>query len=205
MAGWVVVRFPPTPVDFPGAPQGHHGPLQGAADSPSLAEEALVSHTPPSGPQSTLGPTGQGGPPLTGRGPDLASQSCPSAALSMAPPQSRSQRLDEAVLRTMGHARALSTCVNYNQKWRVFLTWCRHAQVDPSMCAIELVHRFLQSLLDSGRAASTIKVYTAAMSFFHEAVGGVAVGRHPLVSQFIKEACHLRLTRSPRAPSWDLL
>ena len=72
----------------------------------------------------------------------------------------------------------------------IFLTWCQRAQVDPSTCPIELILHFLQSLLDSGRAASTIKVYTAAISFFHNAVGGVTVGRHPLVSQFIKGACH---------------
>ena len=84
------------------------------------------------------------------------------------------------------------------------MTWCQRAQVDPSTCPIELILRFLQSLLDSARATSTIKVYTAAVSFFHEAVGGVIIGRHPLVSQFIKGACRLRPTRSPRAPSWDL-
>ena len=67
--------------------------------APPMAKEALVSHAPP-GPQSTLGPTGQGGPPLTGGGPDLVSQTCSSAVLGMAPPQSLSQRLDEAVLRT---------------------------------------------------------------------------------------------------------
>ena len=81
MAGQVVVCFSPTPVDFPGDPKGHHGPLQGAADSPLVAEEALVRQAPTPCPRSTLGPTGQGGPPLTGRGPDLASQMCSSAAL----------------------------------------------------------------------------------------------------------------------------
>ena len=95
-----------------------------------------------------------------------------------------------------------STCANYNQKWRVFLTWCQRARVDRSTCPNRLVLRLLQSFLDSGRAASTIKVYTAAIYLFHEAVGGVTVGRHPLVSQFIKGACRLHPTRSPRAPSW---
>ena len=52
-------------------------------------------------------------------------------------------------------------------------------------------------------AVRTIKVNTAAIFFFNEAVGGVTVGRPPLVSQFVKEVCRLCLTRSPRAPSWD--
>ncbi|KAK0151149.1 hypothetical protein N1851_007723 [Merluccius polli] len=85
---------------------------------------------------------------------------------------------------------AVSSSSNPVLPWSVFLTWCRHAQVDPSTCPIELVLRFLQSLLDSGRAASTIKVYTAAISFMRQ--------------WFIKGACRLRPTRSPRAPSWDL-
>lgn len=61
-------------------------------------------------------------------------------------------------------ARAPSTCANYLQKWRVFsqgVTIGRRA--------------------DSDRATSTIKVYSAAISFFHE-----AAGRHPLVSHFIR-------------------
>ena len=125
--------LPPTPFDFPGAPQGHRGPLQGAVDSHPVDEEALVFHAPSPGPQSTLGPTGQGGRPLTGGGPDLASQTCSSAALGMAPTQSLSQRLDEAVLRTKGHAQDPSTHANYNQKWRVFLTWCRPCMSTPHL------------------------------------------------------------------------
>ncbi|XP_071400930.1 LOW QUALITY PROTEIN: uncharacterized protein [Centroberyx affinis] len=54
------------------------------------------------------------------------------------------------------------------------------------------------------RAASTLRVYTAAISVFHETVGGLSVGKHPMVSQFLKGANRLRPGRSLKAPSWDL-
>ena len=53
---------------------------------------------------------------------------------------------------------------------------------------VALVLLFLQSLLDSGRATSTLRVYTAAISVFHETVGDLSVGKHPMVSQFLKGA-----------------
>ncbi len=48
--------------------------------------------------------------------------------------------------------------------------------------------------------SSTIKVHVVAI-FFHEAVGGVSVGRHPLVSQFVKGA--YRLWPVIMGSSWD--
>ena len=96
--------------------------------APRRPRKHWFSHAPSPCPRSTLGPTRQVGPPQR-QGPDLASQTCSSAALGVAPPHSHSQRLDEAVLRTIGHARAPSTGASYNQNWRVFLTCCRHVGV----------------------------------------------------------------------------
>ena len=41
--------------------------------------------------------------------------------------------------------------------------------------------------------------YTAAISSFHDLVGGLSVGKHPVVSQFLKGANRLH-----PGPSWDL-
>ena len=84
------------------------------------------------------------------------------------------------------------------------LSWCQNRELDPVTCRVALVLLFLQSLLDSGRAASTLRVYTAAISVFHETVGDLSVGKPPMVSQFLKGVNHLRPGRSLRAPSWDL-
>ncbi len=134
----------------------------------------MVSNAPSLGSWSILSPASQGGPSLPGRVSDMAPQTSCSAALGLAP--SHSQGLDEAVLKTIGNARAPANRAKCDQKRRVFSTWCHNRQEDPVTCPIELVLRFLQSLLYSERSTSTIKVYTAAIALFHETVGGVTVG-----------------------------
>ena len=107
-------------------------------------------------------------------------------------------------MHTIQSARAPSTQACYSQKWGVFSDWCHNKQLDPVICSVHSILGFLQSLLDLGRASSTVKVYAAAISSFHQPVHGQAVGKHPLVSQFIKGARRLRPGRALRAPSWDL-
>lgn len=58
----------------------------------------------------------------------MAPQTSRTAALGLAPSQSLSQGLDEAVLKTEGNARVPSTHVNYDRKWRVFSAWCHNRQ-----------------------------------------------------------------------------
>lgn len=71
-------------------------------------------------------------------------------------------------------------------------------------CSIPTVLDFLQSLLDAGRSYSTLKVYVAAISSGHVRVDNGTVGRHGLVSLFLKGAQRLRPVRTARAPPWDL-
>ena len=104
----------------------------------------------------------------------------------------------------MSNARAPSTRANYQQRWRLFSRWCEDRPMDPRTCPVEVVLHFLQSLLDTKRAASTLRVYAAAISAFHVAIGGLSIGKHPMVSQFLKGANRLRPGRRLRAPSWDL-
>ena len=62
----------------------------------------------------------------------------------------------------------------------------------------------LQFLLDSGCSYSTLKVYVAAISSLHDRVDGAMVGRHRLVSLFLRGALRLRPPTAMRAPAWDL-
>ncbi|KAK0143607.1 hypothetical protein N1851_018267 [Merluccius polli] len=86
------------------------------------------------------------------------------------------------------------------QKWKAFSNWCLNKQMDPASGSVQCFK--FPSM--RGRAASTVKVYAAAISAFQQPVDGRAVGKHPLVSQFIKGAHRLRPSRTLRAPSWDL-
>ena len=82
--------------------------------------------------------------------------------------------------------------------------WCNKKAVDPVRCPVATVLEFLQSLLDSGRSHSNLRVYVAAISSQHERVDGATVGCHRLVSLFLRGALRLRPPRTLRAPAWDL-
>ncbi len=101
-------------------------------------------------------------------------------------------------------ARAPSTRASYSLRWRIFSDWCVAVDVDPVTCSVPLVLRFLQSQLDQGKAASTIRVYASAISAFHGGTDGLLLGKHPLVCQFLKGARCLCPGCTLRASNWDL-
>ena len=82
--------------------------------------------------------------------------------------------------------------------------WCNDRGLDPNTCPVGVVLHFLQYLLDTRRAASTLRVYAAAISAFHDLVGGLSIGKHCMVLQFLKGAHRLRPGTCLSAPSWDL-
>ena len=104
----------------------------------------------------------------------------------------------------MRNARAPSTRASYAHKWKYFSSWCAARQADPVSCGVAVVLRFLQSLLDAGRAASTVRVYSAAISLHHVRVDGLPIGRHGCVTQFLRGVRRLRPGRALRTPAWDL-
>lgn len=73
--------------------------------------------------------------------------------------------------------------------------------LDPAECDIPSTLNFLQHLLEEDKAASTLKVYVAAISAYHFPVGGSSVGSHSLACSFLN---HLNPARTPHFPVWDL-
>ena len=69
-------------------------------------------------------------------------------------------------------------------RWRLFSLWCNDRGLDPKTCPVGVVLHFLQALLDTRRAASTLRVYAAAISAFHDLVGGLSIGKHYGVTIF---------------------
>ncbi len=63
---------------------------------------------------------------------------------------------------------------------------------------------FLQEILEGGKAISTIKVYLVAISSCHMGFNGETVGKHSIVSRFLKGVRHLRPITKPMLPAWDL-
>jgi hypothetical protein len=112
--------------------------------------------------------------------------------------------LSTEVVETILQSRAPSTRKLYTLKWRLFTSWCGDRQLDPVNCPIGTVLEFLQARLSAGLAHSTLKVYVAALSAYHAPLSGQSVGRHPLVTRFLRGALRLRPPARSRVPTWDL-
>ncbi|KAI2646865.1 ORF V: Enzymatic polyprotein [Labeo rohita] len=82
--------------------------------------------------------------------------------------------------------------------------WCGRRQQDPVNCPVGSVLEFLQDRLSAGLTHSTLKVYVAAIAAYHAPLGGLSVGRNPLVTRFLCGALRLRPPVRPRVPPWDL-
>src|SRR4029434_7347272 len=87
----------------------------------------------------------------------------------------------------------VSTRALYTLKWRSFERWCAARQHDPINCALGVILVFLQQLFDEGKAASTLKVYLAAISACHAGINGSSPGSHPLASRFMAGVRRLRV------------
>src|SRR4029434_2407088 len=95
----------------------------------------------------------------------------------------------------------VSTRALYTLKWRSFERWCAARQHDPINCALGVILEFLQQFFDEGKAASTLKVYLAAIS----GINSSSPGSHPLASRLMAGVRRLRVPERHLIPSWDLL
>ncbi|KAI2645232.1 ORF V: Enzymatic polyprotein [Labeo rohita] len=75
---------------------------------------------------------------------------------------------------------------------------------DPVNCPVGTVLEFLQDRLSAGLTHSTLKVYVAAIAAYHAPLGGLSVGKDPLVSRFLRGALRRRPPEHSRFLSWDL-
>ncbi len=91
----------------------------------------------------------------------------------------------------------------YSSKWGVFESWCLTRAIDPVNCPVGPVLEFLQERLTAGAAATTLRVYVAAIAARRE-LDEIPLGRHWLVSAFMRGARRLRPVRPTAVPSWDL-
>ncbi len=75
--------------------------------------------------------------------------------------------------------------------------------IDPVNCPVGPVLEFLQERLTAGAAATTLRVYVAAIAARRE-LDEVPLGRHRMVSAFMRGVRCLRPVRPTAVPSWDL-
>ena len=99
----------------------------------------------------------------------------------------KSAELSAKAKELVAKARSSGTTRAYQSGWSKFRGWCDQQQVDPVSCPVEVMVNFLaeqQHLVLFG----TLAGYRTAISFFHQRVDGVPVGKHPLVAELMKGA-----------------
>lgn len=105
-------------------------------------------------------------------------------------------------MNVLGSARAPSTTSAYEKMWKIFSRWCEEQSLCPESCSINSAFLFLRSLYDAGCAASTLKVYTAALSACHNGGPDGPLGKHPLLTRSPERCSEAQATQP--FPSWDL-
>ncbi|KAI2647325.1 Transposon Ty3-G Gag-Pol polyprotein [Labeo rohita] len=166
--------------------------------SPDCSAPRSSGESTPGRSQSTVSSPALAGPSMV-LGPDISPR-----RLSMGDSRQEGSPLTGGVVETILQSRAPSTRKLYALKWKLFTSWCGERQQDPANCPVGTVLEFLQARFSTGLAHSTLKVYVAAISAYHAPLGGMSVGRNPLVTRFLRGALRLRPPTRPHIPTWDL-
>ncbi len=178
-------------------PSPSHSPILALPDLVLGANSPLVS--------ASLGDSDQAGLTVPASGQDLASSAGALEVVGMAHtgPRAVIDSLPAEVQETIASARAPATRKLYSSKWGVFESWCLTRAIDPVNCPVGPVLEFLQERLTAGAAATTLRVYVAAIAARRE-LDEIPLGRHRMVSAFMRGARRLRPVRPTAVPSWDL-
>ncbi|KAL0174644.1 hypothetical protein M9458_030612, partial [Cirrhinus mrigala] len=146
------------------------------------------------------------GPSFSGDGHDLAPAPRPVEPPRVAPGWDAADLagLPQAVVDTITQARAPSMRQAYALKGGLFVDWCSSRREDQQRCSIRVVLAFLQEGLERRLSPSTRKVYFAAIAAYHNAVDGRSLGKHHLVTRFLRGTRGLNPPRPHLFPSWDL-
>ncbi len=176
-------------------PSPSHSPILALPDLVLGANSPLVS--------ASLGDSDQAGLTVPASGQDLASSTGALEVVGMAHtgPRAVIDGLSAEYQETS--ARAPATRKLYSFKWGIFESWCLTRAIDPVNCPVGPVLEFLQERLTAGAAATTLRVYVAAIAVLRE-LDEIPLGRHRMVSAFMRGVRCLRPVRPTAVPSWDL-
>ncbi len=200
------ICVPPSEPTSTDTVQDQGGRGAGLVSGSILAQQDLVpgTHAPRDSP--SLANSSEEGSAFSGTGHPMAPAPGPVETPRMVPGWDAEVLADlpQEVALTITSARAPSTRRAYTLKWNLFVEWCSSHQEDPRRCSIRAVLSFLQQGLERRLSPSTLKVYVAAISAYHDPVEGKLVGKHNLVVRFLRGARRLNHPRPPSLPSWDL-
>ena len=97
------------------------------------------------------------------------------------------------------------TSSQYNSCWQYFVNLCISRETDPAEAPLAEVLEFLSHFFrERGFSYRTINCYRSAISSFHAPTDGSNVGKHPLVSRFLKGIFNLRPPLPKYTFLWDV-
>ena len=86
------------------------------------------------------------------------------------------------------------TSSQYNSCWQYFVNWCITRETDPAEAPLAEVLEFLGHLFrERALAYRIINCHRSAISSFHAPIDRSNVGKHPLVSRFLKGASFTKI------------
>ena len=92
----------------------------------------------------------------------------------------------------------------YESAWRSWSDWCDSRQINYLSTSIKNIPTYLAHLFhQKGLQYRTINVYRLAVSAFHIPIDGMIIGKHPLVTTFMRGFC-LRPPEPKYFVTWDV-
>ncbi len=178
------------------------GPGPTTSYCPVVAGQSMVPRSSIPSRRASSGAPHQEGPFVPSGGLDISppSRTMETVGLASEGAQLTDTGLSTEVVETILH----STRKRYALKWKIFPSWCSDHQLDPVNCPVGTVLEFLQERFTAGLVPSTLKVYVAAICVYHIPLGGMSMGKDPLVSRFLLATLRLRAAARTRVPTWDL-
>ena len=209
----VCLRLSPNESHPSDSDQDSGGRGRGDSVGSQLAQEELVSPSPPDGhgatgdvPQedgSALADAIRARSPVSPR-PGHAAVDCLEAERSAWQRKGFSRK----VIDTAMAAKRASTRRVYGGRWDAYAKWCTERELQPVQAAVEQVLEFLQSLADKSLSVNTIRGYITAISARHVKIDedGVAksISDLAVVQTWVKGLSMLHPAPKGRVPSWDL-
>ena len=101
------------------------------------------------------------------------------------------------------HEDKKTTC-QYESAWNAWSSWCDQRQVDPFSTSLNVILEFLAELLHKGYKYCTIGVYRSTISNFHQPIDGIVIGKHPLMSKFMKGVYSMSPPEPKYFVTWDV-
>ena len=96
------------------------------------------------------------------------------------------------------------TSCQYESAWKAWSSWCDQRQVDPFSTSLNVILEFLAELLHKGYRYRTIGVYRSTISNFHQPIDGIVIGKHPLMSKFMKGVYSMCPPEPKYFVTWDV-